>query len=270
MRDTVLLNYSASGTGMPVVMLHGFPLSSAIWASQQLNLSKKYFVITPDLRGHGLSPATEGIYDMDLLARDVLALLDHLHLTQVVIIGHSMGGYVALAAWHRSPERFLGLGLVGSQASADTEEGKKNRQKTAAKVAGGGGQVVANAMLPKLFASKHAANLPLIEGIEKIMVDTPTNGIIGSLNGMASRSDFDEELAEIDIPVLILSGEKDQIIPITKALAMAATIPEAILKIVPDAGHLPMIENPEATTKALDEFLSAIQASGYRLGPKGL
>src|SRR5476649_1131959 len=115
MSDTVMLNYVEAGQGTPVVLLHGFPLSGAIWHEQQKQLAEQYRVIVPDLRGHGRSPAPAGVYDMDLLARDVLALLDALQIQQAVIMGHSMGGYVTLAAWRIAADRFLALGLIASQ-----------------------------------------------------------------------------------------------------------------------------------------------------------
>src|SRR6185295_9302015 len=114
-------------------------------------LSDHYRVITPDLRGHGRSPAPAGVYEMDLLARDVLALLDALFIKKAVIMGHSMGGYVTLAAWKLAPERFLALGLIASQAGADSEEGRQGRYKMAEKVAAEGSKVMAAAMLPRLF-----------------------------------------------------------------------------------------------------------------------
>src|ERR1700691_4593517 len=99
MADTVTLHYSEAGQGTPVVLLHGFPLSGAIWHEQQQQLSGRFRVIAPDLRGHGRSAAPAGVYDMDLLARDVLTLLDVLLIKKAIFIGHSMGGYVTLAAW---------------------------------------------------------------------------------------------------------------------------------------------------------------------------
>src|ERR1700686_5415953 len=101
--DTVTLTYSEAGQGTPVVLLHGFPLSGVIWHEQRQRLSARYRVITPDLRGHGQSPAPAGVYEMNLLARDVLALLDSLNIKKAVIMGHSMGGYFALAAWKLAP-----------------------------------------------------------------------------------------------------------------------------------------------------------------------
>ena len=258
MADTVTLAYSEAGQGTPVVLLHGFPLNSAIWHEQQKQLSDHFRVITPDLRGHGRSPAPSGIYEMDLLARDVLALLDALLITKAIILGHSMGGYVALAAWKLAPDRFLALGLIDSQTGADTEEGWQGRHKMADKVAAEGSKVVAEAMLPKLFAANLPAGTPIIEQVRQMILNTASAGIIGSLNGMAGRIDSGPLLSKLNIPVLILTGDKDQIIPLEKAKTMAATIPTATLTLVENAGHMPMLEQPQATTKAIRNFLTEV------------
>src|SRR5438552_15808002 len=168
MADPVTLYYSEAGQGMPLVLLHGFPLSSAIWHEQQQQLSDGFRVITPDLRGHGRSPAPAGVYEMEVMARDVLALLDKLLIKKAVIMGHSMGGYVALAAWRLAPERFLTLGLIASQAGADTEEARQGRYKMADKVAADGSKVMAEAMLPRLFAPNLPAEAPIIRQVGEI------------------------------------------------------------------------------------------------------
>jgi 3-oxoadipate enol-lactonase len=258
MTGTVTLSYSEAGQGLPVVLLHGFPLSGAIWHEQQQRLCERHRVIVPDLRGHGQSPAPTGIYEMELLARDVLALLDGLAIKKAVFMGHSMGGYVALAAWKLAPERFLALGLIGSQAGADTEEGRQNRYKLAEKVAAEGSTVVADAMLPKLFAPGLPAAAPIRAQVRQIMVNTQPSGIIGTLKGMAARPDSGPMLPDLKIPVLVLAGVKDQIIPTEKARAMAATIATATLALVEDAGHMPMLEQPQATTTAIAGFLGGV------------
>ncbi len=222
MADDVKLFYSEAGQGTPVVLLHGFPLTGDIWYQQQQGLSDGYRVITPDLRGHGRSPAPPGVYEMDLLAGDVLALLDTLLIKQAVIMGHSMGGYVALAAWKRAPDRFLALGLIASQAGADTEQGRQGRYLLADKVATQGSKVVAEAMLPKLFAPNLSAHAPIIDGVGQMILNTASAGIVGALKGMALRPDSGPMLPSINIPVLILAGDKDQIVPPEKAKAMAA------------------------------------------------
>ena len=147
MPDTVNLHFSDAGQGTPVVLLHGFPLSHSIWTQQQESLARHYLVIAPDLRGHGQSPAPAGVYEMETLARDVLALLDSLGIAQAVIMGHSLGGYVTLAAWKCAPQRFLAMGLIDSHASADTDEGRQKRLQLVEKVAAQGSLAAAEAML---------------------------------------------------------------------------------------------------------------------------
>ncbi len=258
MTDVVKLHYSEAGQGMPVVLLHGFPLSGLLWEKQQRQLGDLYRVITPDLRGHGCSPAPPGIYEMETLARDVWALLDSLLIKKAVIMGHSMGGYIVLAMWKMAQDRFLALGLIDSQAAADTEEGRQGRFQLAEKVAAEGSQAVAAAMLPKLFAAGMAAGDSVLERAREMILDTSRAGIIGSLNGMAVRHNASATLATINVPALVLAGAEDQIIPVAKAVAMAAVIAIATLTIIEKAGHVPMLERPEVTTTALRKFLSTV------------
>jgi len=258
--NIVTLHYSESGQGMPVVLLHGYPLSAAIWHEQQTRLSEHCRVITPDLRGHGHSPAPPGVYEMDLLAGDVLALLDALEIKKAAILGHSMGGYVTLAAWKLAPERFLALGLIASQAGADSEEARQGRYKMAEKVAAEGSKVVAEAMIPKLFAPGSPAAAPIIEQVRQMILNTQPAGIIGALKGMAVRFDFGPLLPDLNIPVLVIAGDQDQIIPPAKAKAMASAVSGATLTTVANAGHMPMLEQPQATTTAIRHFLGAAGA----------
>lgn len=257
MADTVPLHYSEAGKGTPVVLLHGFPLQGATWQEQQKQLSDHYRVIVPDLRGHGCSPAPPGIYEMSLMASDVLALLDTLLIKKAIIMGHSMGGYVTLAALKLAPERFLALGLVDSQAGADTDETRKGRYKTAEKVAAEGAKVVADAMLPKLFAPNLPAGAPIIDEVRQMILSTPPAVIIATLKGMAERADSGPLLSTLQIPVLILTGDQDQIISPEKAKAMAATLATASLECIENSGHMTMLEQPQATTTAIREFLRA-------------
>src|SRR5436309_15993252 len=125
MASTVALSFSEAGSGTPVLLLHGFPLSRAIWRKQQDDLSDCCRVITPDLRGHGKSPVPAGPYEMAALAGDVLALVDSLQISKAVIAGHSMSGYVAMAAAKLAPERFLALLLFDMQYSSDSLQGRQ-------------------------------------------------------------------------------------------------------------------------------------------------
>jgi pimeloyl-ACP methyl ester carboxylesterase len=253
--QTVKLQFSEAGQGTPVVLLHGFPLASAIWKQQQQQLAERFRVITPDLRGHGQSPAPPGVYEMDSMAGDVLQLLDSLQIERAAIMGHSMGGYVTLAAWRLARARFLALGLIDSQAGADTAEGRQGRMQLAEKVLAQGSQVAADVMLPRLFAPGLAAGDRTWEQVREMILKTPQTGIIGALHGMSARPDSNPILSSIDVPVLIVTGDKDQIIPLAKAETLAAAIPRATLKVIANAGHMTMLEHPAATATAIDDFL---------------
>jgi pimeloyl-ACP methyl ester carboxylesterase len=252
------LHFIDEGKGTPVVLLHGFPLSGAIWEQQVKRLRENCRVIVPDLRGHGRSPAPEGVYEMEQMAGDVFALLDSLGIQKAAILGHSMGGYAALAAWRTAPQRVLALGLICSQAGADTEEGRQGRYKTAEKVAAEGSKVVADAMSGKLFAPSLAADAPMRAQVRQIMESTVSHGVVGTLKGMAVRPDVLPQLAEIKVPFLIITGDQDQVIPPAKAQAMAAAAPKATLEIIANAGHMPMLEQPEATTQAIEKFVATL------------
>jgi pimeloyl-ACP methyl ester carboxylesterase len=149
-------------------------------------------------------------------------------------------------------------GVVRGQAGADTEEGRTGRHRLAEKVAVAGSKVVAEAMIPKLFAATLPAGAPIVEQVRQIILSTQPAGIIGTLKGMALRPDSGTLLPNLRIPVLLLTGDKDQIIPPEKAKAMAAAIGTATLTTVDIAGHMPMLEQPQATTAAISTFLSEI------------
>src|SRR5262245_33750485 len=147
------LAYQERGSGPVVVLLHGFPLSRAMWAEQLVGLSDRYRVIAPDLRGHGESPAPEGVYTMDEMADDVLELLEDLLIPKPIVRGGlSMGGYVALALALRDPQWVRLLMLIDTKAANDSPEMAQTREETARTVIESGlvGPVV-ETMIPRLF-----------------------------------------------------------------------------------------------------------------------
>ena len=241
-----------------LVLLHGFPLSREMWASQISEIGKYYRVIAPDLRGHGESSAPEGVYTMNEMADDVIELLDRLQIKQPVIVGGlSMGGYVALSLVLRYPERVCGLILIDTRAAADTPEAAQVREETARIVLHeGSSRSVLETLVPRLFGKTTREKQPdRIEPMLSVMERTTPQGIAGALRGMAVRPDLRGELPKIKVPTLVMVGEEDVISPPAEAREMASLLPSARLEVIPKAGHLTPYENPEAANAAILRFL---------------
>ena len=256
----VELHYEIQGTGLPVILIHGYPLSQKIWAPQVEALRAEFCVITPDVRGHGESAATRGIYTMDILADDILTLMQHLQCGPAVLAGHSMGGYIALAFWRKYPEWMKGLVLVSTRAAADSVEGRAGREALAQAVEKEKSAVpVLAKMLPHMLApASLTANAHLKTEVEGIMSHTSQQGLAGALRGMAMRADVQESLAAMRIPVLIVAGTADALIPYAESEKMARAIPGAELRLIEGAGHLPSLEKPDELNPMLQAWLRKI------------
>jgi 3-oxoadipate enol-lactonase len=257
----MLLAFTEKGGGPVVVLLHGFPLSRAMWAAQIETLSESYRVIAPDLRGHGESPAPDAVYTMDSMADDVVELLDGLGVAEPVVVGGlSMGGYVALAMALKHPDRVRALMLIDTRAAADSPEAAQQREETAQAVlkAGNSSAVVA-AMIPRLFGKTTLDQHPeRIAPLRAEMEKTSASGVAGALRGMAIRPDRREQLAQITVPTLVLVGEEDVIAPPDEARAIAEALPAGRLEVVAAAGHLAPYENSEAVDQAVLRFLQGL------------
>lgn len=252
------LAFADTGRACVLVLLHGFPLSREMWASQLTEIGKHYRVIAPDLRGHGESPAPEGVYTMNEMADDVIELLDRLQIKQPVVVGGlSMGGYVALSLVLRYPERVCGLMLIDTRAAADTPEAARVREETARTVLyEGSPRSMIETMVPRLFGETTRENHPgRIEPMFAVMERTTPQGIAGALRGMAVRPDLRGELVKIKVPTLVMVGEEDVISPPAEAREMTDLLPSAQLELIPKAGHLTPYENPQATNAAILRFL---------------
>lgn len=238
--------YTRHGDGTPLVLLHGYPLDGSIWSEVVPLLTDKFELIIPDLRGFGESTTVNTPYTMDTYASDVAGLLDHLGFEKAAIAGHSMGGYVALAFAKLYPDRVSGLGLVSSQALADTPERKQGRYDTAAQVTTNGIGVVVEAMTPKLTPDERVQAFA-----QSVMEQQKPNGIIGALKAMAERGDLSPLLGNFKFPVVLVHGDEDALIPIDRAREVKNAISRAHLVELKGVGHLPMMESAEETAKAL-------------------
>lgn len=257
-QQAVGLYFEERGKGLPVVLLHGFPFSHHIWRAQIDALTDSFRIIAPDLRGHGQSPAPLGTYDMDLMASDVCALLDDLGIERAAWAGHSLGGYVLMAALRRHPRYVRGAALVATHPLPDSPDKRLQRMQSAEVVLSQGPADLALSMMAVLFAPKFDRQSPAAQAIYEMMTATPALGVAGALRGMAGRPDSVETLRQIVVPAVVIAGVEDQIVKLEVAEEMARSMPGAELVTIAGAGHMPMIEQPEATTAVLREFLRTL------------
>lgn len=245
----VQLAYERQGKGTPLVLIHGYPLDHHLWDEVVPLLKDTFDVITPDLRGFGESTLADSSPTMDDYAADLAGLLDYLGIQKTAIAGHSMGGYVALAFARLYPERVAGLGLVSSQVLPDPPDRKEGRYKSAAEVAENGIASVVASMTPKFTSDEN------LQGFAHAAMERqPPAAYVAALKAMAERPDSTPLLATLQIPVVIVHGTADALIPFERAQEVKAALPQAHLVEIRGVGHMPMMEAKEKTAEALKQL----------------
>ena len=246
--------WTDEGRGLPLVFIHGFPLSRDCWQPQIEDLSSSYRVIAPNLPGFGGRQGAAGAATMDAFADDISSLLVDLDTGPVVLAGHSMGGYVALAFARRHPDLLRGLVLIATRSGPDSPEVAAGRGAAAEKVNSSNIEGMVDGMVPKMLApvNRNSESLAAIRGF---MMSSSRDGVIGALLGMANRPDSTPGLSGISVPTLVVTGADDEVIPPEESEALAAAIPGARLRVLPDAGHMVAWEQPEAFARELRDWL---------------
>ena len=254
--DDIQMAYTDVGLGRPVVLIHGYPFNRSLWNEQVAALSSSYRVITPDLRGFGETDASPGPATMNRMADDVARLMDHLGISQAVIGGLSMGGYVALAFYKQFPSRVRALVLADTRAQADTEEAKQTRVQQAEKALSEGMAGIADAMLPKLLTPDTVSKRPeIVKRVRDMMLKTKPEGAASALLGMAEREDQTSLLSSITAPALILVGTEDAITPVADSEKMHNAIAGSRLVVLENAGHVSNLERTDEFNQNLIDFL---------------
>jgi len=252
----VTVGYSDRGNGTPLVFVHAFPLSKAMWQPQVETLEDTNRVITIDLRGHGESDTVLWNDTLDDYATDVIGLLDHLGIAQAVFVGLSMGGYTLFSIYRNYANRVKAMVLADTRAQADSEEGKVGRRAMAQVAFKDGASAIADLMVPKLLAPSTMKHRPdTVEQIRQMILQTPAAGIIVDLMAMAARPDSTDLLQNITCPTLVIVGEDDQATPVAESQYIAQRIPGSTFVTIPQAGHLSNFEQPAAFNQALNSFL---------------
>ncbi|MBH0202975.1 MAG: alpha/beta fold hydrolase [Nitrospira sp.] len=252
----ITLAYNDQGSGLPIVLLHAFPLNRTMWVEQEEALSSQFRVVTIDLRGHGESDAPLWRYTLDQAADDVIGLLDHLSIRQAVFVGLSMGGYILFALYRKYADRVKGLVLADTRAQADTTEGKEARFQMAQTAYENGPSAIADLMIPKLLSPATVQTKPeLAQRVRRMIEGNQISGIAGDLMAMAERSDSVPLLKQITCPAQIIVGEQDLPTPPADAKLMADHIPGAYLAIIPRAAHLSNLEQPDLFNETICSFI---------------
>lgn len=251
----IQIAYTDEGEGLPLLFIHGFPLNRQAWSRQIEAFKSRHRVIAPDLRGFGESGSSTAPVSMSRFAEDIWALLEHLVTGPVILAGHSMGGYIALAFAKAYPQCLRGLALVSTKAGRDSLEVANTRRSTAEKVRSAGTAVVLDAMAPKMLSPANRDEA-MAAHVRDLMTPASREGIVNALLGMAERPDAAGWLGDIRVPTLVVTGSDDSIMPVSESEAMAKVIPAARLRVIPGAGHLVAVDQADAFNETMREWLA--------------
>lgn len=244
-----------------LVLLHAFPIGANLWEPQMRAVPKGWRLITPDLRGFGGSTEVDSINALSIsdYADDVVDLLQELGVSRAVIGGCSMGGYATLALYQAAPQVFEGMVLANTRAGADSPEARANRRNMLALVDREGPSGVARDMMPKLLGQTTKDNNPTAEAtVRRFIKQQSPVAIRSAVHRMMHRPDSLPLLAQVSVPTLVITGAEDEMIPVEESRRIAKDVRGATLVIVPGAGHLANLEQPEAFNAALTAFLTAL------------
>ena len=246
--------YHKSGNGPAIVLLHGFLESKAIWDDFIDILQKDFTVMAIDLPGHGESGMIAETHSMQLMAQVVKAVLSSENIEQAMVVGHSMGGYVALQFAVDNPGLVTGLVLFHSHANADSDETKEIRRRTIAVVKQNKGSYIKH-FIPDLFDQKHLANYKTeIQKLQEMADSMVPQAIIAAISGMRNRPSQLQFLLLTKTPILFIVGKQDSRMPYNQIIEQAVIPSHSEILLLDDVGHMGYIEAPVITLNALKHF----------------
>ena len=256
----ISLAYSDRGKGLPLVLIHGFPLCRKMWRPQAEALARAGCrVITPDLRGFGESRLVSDTVSMDIYADDIVALLDHLGIDKAVVGGMSMGGYILLNLLERYPDRVAAPLFIATKAGGDDDAGKARRTALAEETRTRGSLPVAEAFRSLLFAPATLSDNPdLVDEVYGWMLATDPQGAAAGLIAMRDRKDCTPLLGSFSHPALVIGADQDQTIPVENSRIIAEGLPDAELSIIHGGGHMVNMEQPLEFNKTVVKFIAGL------------
>lgn len=247
--------YKKLGSGPAVILLHGFPMNSTIWDRFAARLAEHYTVYTPDLPGFGKSPLLPGNFSIDNVAAVMNEWVKEQRISFPALIGHSMGGYVALEMVRQSPLSFGGLGLFHSTALEDSAEKKESRSKVIQFIDDNGVLAFTSNFIQPLFADE---NHPAISSVRNITMEASQDAVKAYTRAMRDRDDNTEVLQAFGGPILIIGGDSDKGIPADSLMKQGELGKNISVHILPATGHMGMVERFEETLGIVAGFLQKI------------
>lgn len=254
------LQWIVMGQGPAVVLLHGFTESYHCWEPIAQALASTFKVLVPDLPGSGGSSLLPGAgAQMEGMARLVLSLMDAEGVEKATVIGHSMGGYVALEMLGMAPERLAGIGLVHSHPLGDDAAKRENRDRTVQAIEKRGSKSFLHGFIPQLFSPANRNRLAsTIAQLEEQAATQSVQAYVAQTLGMRDRNAHIELLKQQKVPKLVLLGAADPILPAAVGIDFASQLDNCQLEVLADVAHMGMYESPEKTLGILVEFLNFV------------
>lgn len=244
--------YTVEGTGPPLLLLHGYPLNGDLFIEQRRALSRRFQVITVDLRGFGRSVAPDAEGSIATYASDMFRLLDQLGINDAVVGGHSMGGITALEMTKTAPARVRGLLLIDTTASAPPIFEQALWLGFARQAEEVGVASLVAPIVPEMLTGEARLTRPrLVRIAEAMVLSASVNGAVGGGKALASRPDYADVLPTITVPALIIEGVEDTVTPIPLAQALHEGIADSTLLIVPGASHAANLEKSALVNQAI-------------------
>lgn len=240
------------GNGKVILLIHGFPFHHGIWDSYTKLLSDQFTVINIDLPGFGKSPALKQPFTLAQVADALLDFIDEKKLQNINVVGHSLGGYIALALVKKKPALFASLVLFHSTAYADSSEKKESRAKTVDFVKKHGTLPFTSGFIPPLFANQ---THPAIEEVKQIASEATVEALIGYSLAMKYREEQIKTLENFKNPTLFIGGEKDPGIPVDSILKQASHCQKPEIHILARVAHMGMLEKATETAAKIKDFL---------------
>jgi pimeloyl-ACP methyl ester carboxylesterase len=251
--------YYTGGQGAAVVLLHGFGEDSSIWKNQVELLSTRYRLIIPDIPGSGYSAPLQNNPAIEDFAEVIKHILDKENINSCTMLGHSMGGYIALAFAEKYPAWLTGLGLLHSTAFADSAEKKIARAKSIDFIQANGAYAFLKTAIPGLFCNTFiSTNTPVVEELVQKAVLFTDNALIDYYDAMILRQDRSILLKSLKKPVLLIAGVHDNAVPFAQSMQHFPLPAQAHIHILRHSAHMGMLEEPAVFTRAIESFLASI------------